>query len=118
MSYAIRNDLQGWRAIDSADDVLEDEYYSDDPVDIGPAVTVPNSVTMRQARLALHAAGLLAGVEAALDALPEPPRTSARIEWDYSSEVYRNKPFVVMLGQALDLTDEQIDDLFITAATL
>lgn len=79
---------------------------------------VPQRVTMRQARLALHAAGLLAGVDVAIDALPEPQKTAARIEWDYSSAIDRLKPVVVMLGAALGLTPEQIDQLFVTAATL
>lgn len=79
---------------------------------------VPQKVTMRQARLALHGAGLLAGVEAAIDEMQEPQRTAARIEWDYSSEVYRNKPFVLLLSQALGLTDTQLDGLFIAAVSL
>lgn len=81
-------------------------------------ITVPRVVTMRQARLALHAAGLLSQVEAAIDALPEPPRTAARIEWDYSSKVYKDREFVQMLGGALGLDAEAIDQLFVTAATL
>lgn len=82
-----------------------------------PAV-VPEKVTMRQARLALHAAGILSQVQPAIDALPEPSKTAAQIEWDYSSEVFRNREFVNMLGGQLGLTDEHIDDLFIQAATL
>lgn len=118
MSYAIRNDGQGWRAVSGPDDVGPDEYYSESPVEIIPVAVVPASVTMRQARLALHAAGLLSQVETAIDALPEPPRTEARIEWDFSSEVFRERDFVKMLGTSLGLTSEQMDDLFITAATL
>lgn len=79
---------------------------------------VPYKVTMRQARLALLQAGLLSQVEYAINALPEPPRTAARIEWDFSSEVYRDRDFVLMLGSTLGLTSVQMDDLFITAATL
>ena len=83
-----------------------------------PESVVPDRVTMRQARLALHAAGILSQVQPAIDALPEPPRTLAQIEWDYSSEVFRNREFVNMLSSQLGLTDEQIDQLFIQAATL
>lgn len=39
MSYAIRNDRQGWRAVDSLEDVLEGEYYSNEPIEIVKAVT-------------------------------------------------------------------------------
>jgi hypothetical protein len=83
-----------------------------------PEPVVPQIVTMRQARLALLGAGKLALVEAAIEALPEPPKTAAKIEWEYSQEVHRNKPFVQMLAQGLGLTEAEIDQLFILASTL
>ena len=83
-----------------------------------PPPPVPQIVTMRQARLALLGAGLLSQVDAAIDALPEPQKSAARIEWDYSSEVHRSRPFVQQLGHALGLSDEQLDALFTQAATL
>lgn len=79
---------------------------------------VPNAVTMRQARLALLAAGKLAAVDAAIANLPEPDRTAAQIEWEYSQEVRRDKQFVAMLAPALGLSEEALDDLFRVAATL
>lgn len=79
---------------------------------------VPQVVTMRQARLALLGAGLLSAVDAAIEALPEPQKSAARIEWDYSSEVHRSRAFVQQLGAALGLTDQQLDALFTRAATL
>ena len=83
-----------------------------------PPQPVPQSVTMRQARLALLQAGLLAQVDGAIAALPEPDRTAAGIEWEYSQEVKRDQPFVQMLAPALGLDDEALDALFIHAATL
>ena len=83
-----------------------------------PVVVVPEAVTMRQARRALLAAGLLAAVEAAIDALAEPERSAARIEWEYSSEVQRHNGFVAQLAPALGLSDAQLDALFVSAATL
>lgn len=82
------------------------------------AALVPRAVTMRQARLALHAAGQLAAVEAAINALSEPARTAARIEWDYSGEVQRHHGLVAALAPALGLSDEQVDALFIGAGAL
>ena len=75
-------------------------------------------VTMRQARLALLQQGLLASIQPAIDALDEPHRSGANIEWEYSQEVERNRPFVELLSQALELTDEDLDALFTLAATL
>lgn len=83
-----------------------------------PVPVVPAAVTMRQARLALHGAGLLAGVETAIEALSEPAKTAARIEWDYSNEVQRHNGVLSTLAAALGLTESQIDALFVAASTL
>lgn len=81
-------------------------------------VAIPVSVTMRQARLALLNAGLLSNVTTAINALPSPEKEAAQIEWEYSQEVHRDKPFVAVLATALGLTDAQLDNLFLTASTL
>ena len=79
---------------------------------------VPHEVTMRQARLALLAAGKLAGVEAAIASMPEPQKTAASIEWEYGNALQRNNPFAAQLGAALGLDDAGVDALFIAAAKL
>lgn len=81
-------------------------------------VAPPASVTMRQARLALLAAGKLAAVQVAIDALPSPQKEAAQIEWDYSNEVLRHNGFVAHLAPALGLTSAQLDALFVQAARL
>lgn len=83
-----------------------------------PVSVVPHSVTMRQARLALDHAGLLDQVDAAVAAMPGDAGRAARIEWEYSGEVQRNKPLVLALGPALGLDDAALDQLFIAAAKL
>jgi len=88
--------------------------------DAEPAVMepVPAEVTMRQARLALLAAGKLAAVNTAINALPDPPKTAALIEWEYSNAVCRNSRFVTLLGPALGLDAAGLDALFIAASKL
>ena len=81
-------------------------------------VLVPPAVTMRQARLALLGAGLLAGVDAAIDGLPSPQKEAARIEWEYATEVQRSSGLVPMMEVALGLDDAALDALFIEAAAL
>ena len=76
------------------------------------------SVTMRQARLALLGAGLLDDVDAAINAMPEPQRTVARINWDYSSTVERDSEVLVALAASLGLAESDLDNLFTTAASL
>lgn len=83
-----------------------------------PSPVAPTEVTMRQARLALNAAGLLASVEAAINAMDEPAKTQARIEWEYSGAVQRHNGFVSVLAPALGLTEGQTDALFIAASAL
>lgn len=79
---------------------------------------IPTEVTMRQARLALLAAGKLAGVDAAIASMSEPQKTAASIEWEYSNALQRSNPFVAQLGAALGLDDAAIDALFVGAAKL
>ena len=81
-------------------------------------VVVPHEVTMRQARLALLAAGKLDDVDAAIASMSEPQRTAASIEWEYSSALQRSNQFVSQLGAALDLDESGIDALFVDAAKL
>ena len=83
-----------------------------------PSDPVPEVVTMRQARLALLGAGKLAQVEAAIASMPEPQRTAASIEWEYSNALQRSNPFVSQLGAALGLDDAGIDALFVEASKL
>lgn len=82
-----------------------------------PTPSVPTEVTMRQARLALLENGLLANVQPAINSLPEPDKTKAQIEWEYSNALQRSNPFVTTLGTALGLDSTALDNLFIQANT-
>ena len=84
-----------------------------------PKVIVPQSVTMRQARLALLGIGLLDQVDAVIAGIEDPTqRGAAEIEWEYAQTVDRNSPFVQQLSAGLGLTDEQKDQLFRTASQI
>lgn len=84
-----------------------------------PGGAIPQAVTMRQARRALYAAGLLDSVPVVIAEIPDlSQRKAAEIDWEWSQEVQRNWPLIAILGPALGLTDAEIDQLFITAATL
>ena len=75
-------------------------------------------VSMRQARLMLHKMGLLTQVQSVINSLPEPQKTEAQIEWDFSQEVRRDFPLVAVMKRGLNLTDEQLDNLFYEAKKL
>ena len=74
---------------------------------------IPQAITMRQARLQLLDVGLLDDVEAlvALD-------RKSQIEWEYANEVYRQNPLIESVKETMSLTDEQIDDMFLSASKL
>lgn len=79
---------------------------------------LPSAATPRQIRLALLDAGLLDSVTAAFDDLSEPLRTKVQIEWEYATEIEKNSPLIQKLYPKLDLTEDQLDDLFVAAASI
>jgi hypothetical protein len=80
---------------------------------------VPDSITMRQGRLALLRLNLLDAVNVALNSIPdEKERKAALIEWEYAQTIDRNSPWVISLSQTLGLSDSDLDDLFISASSI
>lgn len=75
-------------------------------------------LSARQFRLGLHVNGLLASVQGSIDALNEPERTAAQIEWEYATQIERDHPLVENLSAQLGLTDQQIDAMWRGAMTL
>jgi hypothetical protein len=88
-----------------------------------PPPRVPASIARRQLRLWLVRHGYtLAQVEALIDALPEPQRTEARIEWHDATQFERGHPLLRQLaGQLLGLEgtalDAALNQAFTQAAT-
>lgn len=83
-----------------------------------PSDPVPEVVTMRQARLALLSAGLLAQVNTAVANMTGTEGDVASIEWEYAQEMRRDSTLVAGLSAALGLTDETLDNLYKVAAGL
>lgn len=79
---------------------------------------VPERVSMRQARLAMLFAGILYTVEGIIRDMPGEDGEAARIEWGYALDVRRDWPLVAALGEQIGMTKEQVDDLFIYAASI
>ena len=75
-------------------------------------------VTMRQARLALYRQGLLETVDTQIATIDEPRRVEAGIEWRHADTVERLSPLVAEVSASLNLSEEQVDELFELAATL
>jgi hypothetical protein len=76
-----------------------------------PAKRAPPAVTRRQLRLWLVRHGIpLSAVEAAIDELPEPQRTEARIEWEDASIYEQSHPLLTALaGKVLNLSGDELE---------
>lgn len=118
---------QAWVAIEDNSTIERFNFTRADFPDAQPpklpeyvpaVVAVPEVVTMRQARLALLGAGLLAQVNTAVANMLGAEGDAARIEWEYAQEVRRDSPLVAALSEILGLTDEALDNLYRTAVGL
>lgn len=75
---------------------------------------VPQVVSMRQARLALLESNLLATVDTAIAGGTD---EALKIEWEYAQEVRRDWQSLIALATTLNITEQQLDELFILAST-
>lgn len=107
---------QGWVAANddtSIGDLWDGIGFSKAPP---PPTSAPQSVTMRQARLALLSAGLLDEVDTILAAIPDATqRRAAQIEWEFAATVDRGSAITQTLAVGLVLSESQLDDLFTQA---
>lgn len=86
--------------------------------DIVPPKILPD-VTPRQIRQALTLTGITEQqIDEAINSFPEPIKTMATIEWQYSTMFQRTRPLVLEVQQILEWTDEQVDALWKLAASL
>lgn len=80
-----------------------------------PPAPVPPLVTALQARRALRSVGLTAAVDAYLDS---DPTGALREDWEFATELPRGDAMIEEARVALQLSADQMDDLFRLAATL
>jgi hypothetical protein len=82
-------------------------------------LTVPEKITLRQARLALLNLNLLDLAETVISNIQDTTkRRAAQINWEYAEYINRTSDLVSVLEQGLPLTVDQMDDLFIAAAVI
>ena len=115
MGAALGNDYGGWKMVERWLDVGNaTTSFDGTKVIVVRPVAIPQSVTPRQARLALNAADMLAQVETAIASADK----ATQIAWEFASVINRNDALVTAISAGLNLTSDQIDALFIQAATL
>jgi hypothetical protein len=78
----------------------------------------PQRVTRRQARQALLQVGLLDQVQMVLASIPDAAqRQTMTIDWNDAAEFLRTDPTLQALAEALGLSDQALDELFVLAAS-
>lgn len=87
-----------------------EEFYEE------PLPAVPESVTRFQARAALYQAGYLQAIETLMQDQNTP--MIYKLAWQDASEFKRNSPTVTAMASALNLTDNDVDNLFRLASTI
>ena len=81
-----------------------------------PVIVIPEQVTRAQGKVALVQAGLFQDVVTYIDNLPEPNRTLAQIAFNETNTWRRSSEWLNQIANELSITQEQLDNLFITAA--
>ena len=83
--------------------------------EIDVELEVPNEVPLWCIKAILHEMGLLEIVEGALTQLEEPLKSRANYIWNYGNIIKRDSLTVAFIGQALQKSDTEIDEIFINA---
>jgi hypothetical protein len=99
---------------------MTEEEYADHIAEIANYVPpVPSAVSMRQMRLAIAEIKKITAVNNAIKAIAdEDERTKVQIEWEHSAVVDRNVMWFKTIMDGIKYTEEDIDNLFVKAATL
>lgn len=77
-------------------------------------------LTARQFRLGVLKAGIgLSAINGTIERMPRGhEKDAAQIEWEYATTFNRMHPLIATIGAALDLSDAQIDVMWVAAAQL
>ena len=80
----------------------------------------PDTCSPRQLRIALIQTGISPSlIDAQIDGISDPVQKEiARAEWEYALEIKKEHPLVGMIAASLNLTEQQVTDIFILAVTL
>lgn len=78
----------------------------------------PIEVPLWAFRAVLTTMGLAGNVTTLIATLDEPARTVASVQWEYANFIRRDHPVIVQLAQALNLTEQDVANIFKQASLL
>ncbi len=76
---------------------------------------VPFEVALWKIRAVLKLMNLETTIESALNELDEPTKTGALYIWQFGTSIDRSSPTIAFIQAILEMTDEQVDNIFIQA---
>lgn len=103
------------------------------PIEPSPPVIVPTQISTRQFLIAAAIAGIItqqeavdaamtgavpAAIEAVFGALPNEEQFAARITWAKMTVIPRDDHLVRVVATSLNMTEQQMDDFFISAGNI
>lgn len=99
-------------------EVFETDYLTDIDLAIQRKQLVPQEVKRWRIKRILEKMNLIADVENALNQLPEPTKGDAFAVWNDGTEFERESSTIHFLQNILQMTEEQVDDIFIQAQNI
>ena len=96
----------------SEDDIPLQHQY------VNPSYEIPQEVQLWRIRTVLKLMQLETPIEQALETLPEPSKTAANYIWNYGTTIERNSQTVLLLQSVLQMTNEEVDNLFIQSEAI
>lgn len=95
---------------------LSDRVIQSEEEEQKPVISVPQSVPLWCLRTILKVMGLFDTVKATIEGMEDSELKIAAFEGlEYANTVLRNSPTTLFIQSILQLTDEQVDDIFINA---
>jgi hypothetical protein len=96
-------------------EVFETDYLTEIDLAIQRKLLVPQEVKRWRIKRILEKMNLITDVENALNQLPEPTKGDAFAVWNEGTEFERDSPTIHFIQNTLQMTDQQVDDIFIQA---
>ena len=82
--------------------------------EIASMIIVPNSISQMKLRKQLILSGIsIASVDALIQSLPQPNRDLIYTMWEYAVVFDRQNPELNAMAQMLEITQQQLDEIFI-----
>ncbi len=79
---------------------------------------IPRELPNWRIKAVLAGMGLLTGAEAALESLPDPQKTVARLAWNGDAHLSRTSPAVRFIAAEIGLSEAVLDQVFLDAEEL